>query len=69
MTPETLTGADVVAIAEARGFTVVVRPGPPPMPVLRDPGGQTPPPSEPLLAALRAYREEIISLLAERTLG
>ena len=63
MKAETMSGKDVMRIANERGFTIVLHPGPPPMPVLRDPGGQIPPPTEPLLEALRAFRREILEIL------
>ena len=61
--PEDMTGKDVIDIARARGFDVVLRMGPPPMPVLRDPGGHIAPPTDALLEALRAYREDILKEL------
>ena len=56
------SAADILAVVKARGLFVTVDPGPPPMPLLhagsrllKDEG------TEPLLAALRAWRLEIIS--------
>lgn len=66
MNPEDLSGADIIKIAELRGFKVLLNPGPPPMPFLRDPGGHIPPPTDPLIQALKAYREEIIEELVPR---
>lgn len=55
---------DVIDIAEARGFVVRVKPGPPPMPVLTVPaGGDKKLASPSLLEALRSWRLEIIDLL------
>ncbi len=65
MTPETMTGADVIAIVKARGFSLRLDSGPPPMPILRDPGGHIPAPSDTLLDALRAFRDEILVELAK----
>lgn len=56
---------DVIAVAEARGFKVVVKPGPPPMPVLRKPPGvERSAATDALMEALRAWRLEIIEELS-----
>jgi hypothetical protein len=55
---------DVLSVAQARGLRVKVEPGPPPMPVLVRPHGvRRDEVTDPLLAALRAWRLEIIDLL------
>ena len=55
--------ADVIRIAEGRGFKVLVDPGPPPMPFLRGESSKTTPA---LLDALKAWRLEIIDLVASQ---
>jgi hypothetical protein len=61
------TAQDVIAVAQKRGFKVEVRPGPPPMPVLVVPNGISRTlANEPLMAALRAWRLEIIDLVSKQ---
>lgn len=58
------TARDVIAIAEARGFRVRLNPGPPPMPVLVKPAGvDRAQATDALMAALKAWRAEIIEEL------
>jgi hypothetical protein len=55
---------DVIELARARGFSVLLNPGPPPMPVLRRPSAvDSKEVTEALLGALRAWRLEIIEEL------
>lgn len=54
------TVADVLRIVKERGFTVHVDPGPPPMPRLH---GRVEQATPALLAALKAWRSEIIEAL------
>lgn len=54
------TAKEVIAVAKARGLTIRVDPGPPPMPVLQCPDGTRPMATDTLLNALRAWRIEII---------
>lgn len=56
------SAADVIRIAESRGFKVCLNPGPPPMPYLKGFPDQA---TEALLAALKAFRVEIIEELLE----
>lgn len=59
---ERITAADIISFARARGFKVMIAPGPPPMPFLRgDPTNCT----DALKDALIAFREEIIELLKD----
>lgn len=51
------SAADVIRVAESRGFKVCVNPGPPPMPYLKGFKDQA---TDALLAALRAWRVEVI---------
>ena len=62
MNAETMNAADVIRIAEFRGFKVMLSPGPPPMPFLR---GKAENVTEPLMEALKAFREEIILELTQ----
>jgi hypothetical protein len=59
------TAQDVIAVAKKRGFTIVVEPGPPPVPMLRYSKGKVDPKlaNEPLMDALRAWRLEIIDIV------
>lgn len=64
------TAQDVIDVAEKRGFKVAIRPGPPPMPVLEVPKGVNRSlANDQLMAALKAWRIEIIEILSERTEG
>ena len=54
---------EVIDIAERRGFKVLVKPGPPPMPYLLGKENEATPV---LLDALKAWRVEIIELLNAR---
>jgi hypothetical protein len=59
---------DIIAVAKARGFDVLVRPGPPPMPVLRVPAGTSRDMATPaLLEALKAWRVEIMQELGSES--
>lgn len=59
---------EIIAVARARGFDVRVKPGPPPMPVLRIPGEANPGNNtEALMTALKAWRLEIIEELSKET--
>lgn len=59
---------DVIEVAAKRGFKVEVRPGPPAMPVLVVPKGVSRSlANEPLMNALKAWRLEIIALLAQKS--
>lgn len=61
--PATMEAADVIRIAEARGFKVFLKENEPPMPVLRgDPNDVTPA----LLEALASFRTDIIAELRAR---
>jgi hypothetical protein len=58
------TAKDVIAVARDRGFDVFVKSGPPPKPVLIIPAGADKRlATDALLAALRAWRLEIIEAL------
>lgn len=59
---------DVIAVARDRGFSIRVKPGPPPMPYLVNPNGEVPKvlASDALLAALTAWRLEIIDELTPK---
>jgi hypothetical protein len=61
--PEDMTAADVIRIAEHRGFRVFLEEEDPPKPVLSGPTARVTPP---LLEALKAFREEIIALIRSR---
>lgn len=51
---------DVIAVARARGFKILLDPGPPPMPFLR---GDTRQATQALMVALKAWRVEIMDAL------
>jgi hypothetical protein len=58
---------DVIDLARARGFIVLLNPGPPPMPVLRRPSNVSASEvTEVLLGALKAWRVEIIAELQQQ---
>jgi hypothetical protein len=58
---------DILGVVEARGMSVRVDPGPPPMPVLVRPRGvDRSLVSDALLGALKAFRLEIIEELSAR---
>lgn len=60
------TAQDVIAVAKARGFSIRVEQGPPPMPVLCRPGKvQVELVTDALMDALRAWRLEIIEEISK----
>jgi hypothetical protein len=64
------TAKDVIAVARDRGFDVLVKTGPPPLPVLVIPAGADKRlATDALLAALRAWRLEVIEELAAELNG
>jgi hypothetical protein len=62
------TAKDVIGVARARGFSIRVDAGPPPMPVLVRPGKlDRSNVTDALMNALKAWRLEIIDELARET--
>lgn len=63
--------SDVIAIAKARGFRIIVDPGPPPMPKLtfrvrpEQREAQVAEASQALMGALKTWRIEIMKLVTE----
>lgn len=57
------SAADIIAVAESRGFKVLVREGPPPMPYLLGDRSQATPA---LMDALRTWRLDIIEEIKNR---